>query len=114
MHCFGRQTLQLCADRDCVPTISCRTAQLLTVQEMVALGQGVSLVPEMASRLNRDRRCVYRSLSGAPLEREIAMIWRPRYRPRRLVEALLEMLRKLPRPGQRTARRKQVVGPPAG
>ena len=49
MHCLGRQTLQLCADRNCVPTISCRTAQLLTVQELVALGQGVSLVPEMAA-----------------------------------------------------------------
>jgi LysR family hydrogen peroxide-inducible transcriptional activator len=97
MHCLGRQTLQLCADRDCVPTISCRTAQLLTVQEMVALGQGVSLVPEMASQLNRDRRCVYRPLSGPPIEREIAMIWRPRYRPRKLVETLLDLLRELGR-----------------
>jgi LysR family hydrogen peroxide-inducible transcriptional activator len=114
MHCFGRQTLQLCAERDCVPTISCRTAQLLTVQEMVALGQGVSLVPEMASRLNRDRRCVYRSLSGAPIEREIAMIWRPRYRPRRLVEALLEMLRELQRARRRATRRKRLVSPSAG
>lgn len=110
MHCFGRQTLQLCADRDCVPTISCRTAQLLTVQEMVALGQGVSLVPEMASRLGRDRRCVYRSLSGPPVEREIAMIWRPRYRPRRLVEAMLEMLREHRQPMSHCVSRKPLVG----
>jgi DNA-binding transcriptional LysR family regulator len=93
MHCLGRQTLQLCADRNCAPAVSCRTAQLLTVQELVALGQGVSLVPEMAANRNRDKRVVYRSLDGPPVEREIGMIWRPRYRPRRLVEAVLELLR---------------------
>ena len=114
MHCFGRQTLQLCADRDCVPTISCRTAQLLTVQEMVALGQGVSLVPKMALRLSRDRRCVYRTLAGPPIEREIAMIWRPRYRPRKLVEALLEMLRELGRRRSESVARKRIASPSAG
>jgi len=93
MHCLGRQTLQLCADRNCAPAVSCRTAQLLTVQELVALGQGVSLVPEMAANRNRDKRVVYRTLNGPPVEREIGMIWRPRYRPRRLVEATLELLR---------------------
>jgi LysR family transcriptional regulator, hydrogen peroxide-inducible genes activator len=97
MHCLGRQTLQLCADRNCAPAVSCRTAQLLTVQELVALGQGVSLVPEMATGHNRDNRVVYRPLDGAPVEREIGMIWRPRYRPRRLVEAVLEVLRGLGR-----------------
>jgi len=101
MHCFGRQTLQLCSDHNCVPVISCRTAQLLTVQEMVALGQGASLVPEMASRLNRDRRCVYRSLSGPQVEREIAMIWRPRFHQRKLVESLLDLLRDLGRRRER-------------
>jgi LysR family hydrogen peroxide-inducible transcriptional activator len=93
MHCLGRQTLQLCADRNCAPAVSCRTAQLLTVQELVALGQGVSLVPEMAANRNRDKRLVYRTLDGPPVEREIGMIWRPRYRPRRLVEAVLDLLR---------------------
>jgi LysR family hydrogen peroxide-inducible transcriptional activator len=109
MHCFGRQTLQLCTDRDCVPMVSCRTAQLLTVQEMVALGQGVSLVPEMASRRNRDRRCVYRSLNGPPVEREIAMIWRPRFHQRKLVESLLEVLRQLGHRRERPVQRAQLA-----
>jgi DNA-binding transcriptional LysR family regulator len=59
----------------------------------VALGQGVSLVPEMAAQSNRDKRLVYRKLAGPPVEREIGMMWRPRYRPRRLVEAVLDLLR---------------------
>ena len=117
MHCLGRQTLQLCADRNCAPAVSCHTAQLLTVQELVALGQGVSLVPEMATGHNRDNRVVYRPLDGAPVEREIGMIWRPRYRPRRLVEAVLEVLRGLGRErangtaaGRPSHRRKLVPG----
>lgn len=97
MHCLGRQTLQLCADRNCTPAVSCRMAQLLTVQELVALGQGVSLVPEMAAKRDHDKRRVYRGLEGPPVEREIGMIWRPRFRPRRLVEAVLELLRELGR-----------------
>jgi LysR family hydrogen peroxide-inducible transcriptional activator len=97
MHCLGQQILQLCTDRSCAPAVSCRTAQLLTVQELVSLGQGVSLVPEMAAKRDRDRRRVYRPIDVPPVEREIAMIWRPRYRPRRLVEAVLELLRDLGR-----------------
>jgi len=93
MHCLGRQTLQLCADRNCAPAVSCRTAQLLTVQEFVALGQGVSLVPEMAASRDQDERIKYRPFDGPPVEREIGMIWRPRYRPRPLVEAALSLLR---------------------
>ena len=93
MHCLGVQTLQVCNDRNCTPAVSCRAAQVLTIQELVALGQGVSLVPEMAARSDRDRRRVYRPLVGRPVEREIGMMWRPRYRPRKLVEAVLQLLR---------------------
>lgn len=93
MHCLGKQTLQLCADRNCAPAVSCRTAQLLTVQEFVALGQGVSLVPEMAASRDHDERIRYRQFDGPPVEREIGMMWRPRYRPRPLVEAVLGLLR---------------------
>jgi LysR family transcriptional regulator, hydrogen peroxide-inducible genes activator len=97
MHCLGEQTLQVCNDRNCTPVVSCRAAQLLTIQELVALGQGVSLVPEMAARGDRDRRRVYRALEGRPVEREIGMMWRPRYRPKKLVEAVLELLREFGR-----------------
>jgi LysR family hydrogen peroxide-inducible transcriptional activator len=111
MHCLGRQTLQFCADRNCTPTVSCRTAQLLTVQELVALGQGVSLVPEMAANRNRDQRIVYLPLADKSVEREIGMIWRPRFRPRRLVEAALEVLREFG--GQNAAQRGRATGPQA-
>jgi LysR family hydrogen peroxide-inducible transcriptional activator len=111
MHCLGRQTLQFCADRNCTPTVSCRTAQLLTVQELVALGQGVSLVPEMAASRNQDRRIVYLPLADKAVEREIGMIWRPRFRPRRLVEAALEVLREFGR--ENTPQRQRTRAPQA-
>ena len=97
MHCLGQQTLRLCTDHNCTPAVSCRTAQLLTVQEFVSLGRGVSLVPEMAARGDHDRRRVYRPLRGTSFEREIAAMWRPRYRPKRLVEAVLDVLREIAR-----------------
>jgi LysR family hydrogen peroxide-inducible transcriptional activator len=106
MHCLGAQTLQLCNDRNCAPAVSCRAAQLLTIQELVALGQGVSLVPEMAAQRDRDRRRVYRQLDGPPIEREIGMMWRPRFRPRKLVEAVLELLREFGRERQAVAKKR--------
>lgn len=95
MHCLGQQTLRICLDHVCSPVVSCRTAQLLTVQEMVALGQGVSLVPKMAAEGGSDSRIAYRSLRDEQISREIGMVWRPRYQLRKLVEAVLELLREI-------------------
>jgi LysR family hydrogen peroxide-inducible transcriptional activator len=93
MHCFGEQVVTFCRSQDYLPSVSCRSAQLMTVQELVALGQGLSLLPEMATRRNGNHRVVYRPLHGTPLYRTIAMIWRPRFRPPRLVEALVDVVR---------------------
>ena len=57
VHCLGEQVLSFCRQQGCVPCIRCQSTQLLTVQELVALGHGVSLIPTMASRQDRGRRC---------------------------------------------------------
>jgi LysR family hydrogen peroxide-inducible transcriptional activator len=44
--------------------------------ELVALGHGVSLVPEMARQLDKDRRRVYRSLNGLKPKRTLCVVWR--------------------------------------
>jgi LysR family hydrogen peroxide-inducible transcriptional activator len=46
------------------------------VQELVALGHGVSLIPQMAVNADRSQQTKYRSLSGEKPTRTIAMIWR--------------------------------------
>jgi LysR family hydrogen peroxide-inducible transcriptional activator len=80
-HCLGQQVLSFCKGQSCQPAVSCRSAQLLTVQELVALGHGVSLIPQMAVSADRSQQTKYRSLSGERPARTIAMIWRKnRYR----------------------------------
>ncbi|HEY8503824.1 MAG TPA: LysR substrate-binding domain-containing protein [Gemmataceae bacterium] len=74
-HCLGEQIVRFCAERACLPAVSCHSAQLLTVQELVGLGHGVSLIPEMAAAADRDARRVYRSLSGARPRRTLAAVW---------------------------------------
>jgi LysR family hydrogen peroxide-inducible transcriptional activator len=53
MHCLGEQVINLCRSHDCQPIIACRSAQISTVQALIALGQGVSLLPDMARRSPR-------------------------------------------------------------
>jgi LysR family transcriptional regulator, hydrogen peroxide-inducible genes activator len=74
MHCLGGQIVRFCQQRECLPAITCKTAQLLTVQHMVGLGQGVSLVPELAAREDKTGACRYVSLGDEAPRRTIAMI----------------------------------------
>jgi LysR family hydrogen peroxide-inducible transcriptional activator len=59
-----------------LPAVSCHSAQLLTVQELVGLGHGVSLIPQMAVRGDKSKKRVYRSLAANQPTRTIAMIWK--------------------------------------
>lgn len=79
MHCLGRQIQGFCSGSRLAPRIVCRSTQLMTVLELVGLGLGVSLVPEMCAAADRSRTRRYLPLStkgrGGP-EREIAIAWR--------------------------------------
>jgi LysR family hydrogen peroxide-inducible transcriptional activator len=74
MHCLGEQVLRLCRARDCQPKIACRSAQIATVQALIALGQGVSLLPDMACRADQGNRLAYRSLADEGSHRTIAAV----------------------------------------
>jgi LysR family hydrogen peroxide-inducible transcriptional activator len=75
MHCLGEQALSLCRAHDCQPKIACRSAQIATVQALIALGHGISLLPEMARRADQSKRLVYRSLADEGSCRTIAAVW---------------------------------------
>jgi LysR family hydrogen peroxide-inducible transcriptional activator len=72
--------------------MTCRSAQLLTVQELVAAGHGVSLIPAMACALDCDRRRHYKRLSGRRPTRTLAMIWHRQRYQRPIVKAFIELL----------------------
>lgn len=55
MHCLGRQIESLCAAGGVRRSVVCRTAQLATIFELVAVGLGVSIVPAMAACAGRSR-----------------------------------------------------------
>jgi LysR family transcriptional regulator, hydrogen peroxide-inducible genes activator len=92
-HCLGQQVLSFCKGQSCQPAISCRSAQLLTVQELVALGHGVSLIPQMAVKADHSQHTKYRSLAGEKPERTIAMIWRKNRYHSPAVERFIATLR---------------------
>ena len=76
-HCLSDQIASFCR-RELVQPISVeRTSQLATVQELVSLGHGLSLVPRMAQQLDHSDTRTYRAFSGERPTREIAMLWNP-------------------------------------
>lgn len=79
-HCLGDQVLGFCDRRDVKPKISFRSAQLETVQALVAAGLGLSLIPAMAARSKRADLPEYRPLQSPRPERKIIAVW-PKQRP---------------------------------
>ncbi len=91
-HCLTGTTMSFCARHSAAPLVTARSHQLLTVLELVRLGQGVSLVPAMAVPTVKDTGREYRPLSGEKPTRTIALAWnRMRYQTqifKRFVEFL--------------------------
>ena len=79
MHCLGEQILSFCRANECLPRVSCRSAQISTIQSLITTGQGVSLLPAMTRHTDGKQR-TYRLLSSTQPTRTIAVIWhRHRY-----------------------------------
>jgi LysR family hydrogen peroxide-inducible transcriptional activator len=74
MHCLGEQVSSFCHDRSFNPQVACHSAQIETLQSLVAQGFGMSFVPEMARKSGHSEKIAYRPLSDHPLERTLAMI----------------------------------------
>ncbi|SRR6056297_395129 len=86
-HCLSDSISSFCRQRSIEPVAVERTSQLVMVQELVSLGHGVSMIPEMAKKLDKTKRRVYRSLHGAKPKRTVAAVWNPyRFQSRLLRE----------------------------
>ncbi len=91
-HCLTNNVLSFCQQKAFHPVSVERTSQLATVQELVALDHGVSLVPEMARRFDHSKRRMYRSLSGTEPARTIVAVTNPYRFQSRLQKAFLQVL----------------------
>ncbi len=74
-HCLSEQALGFCARHALAPLVTAQLHQLGTVLELVRLGQGVSLVPAMAARQDRDAGRVYRTIWGDKPTRTVGVAW---------------------------------------
>lgn len=92
-HCLSDNIVSFCRQRSFHPVSVEHTSQLAMVQELVSLAHGVSMIPEMAKRLDTSDQRIYRSLSGTRPMRKIATVWNPYRFQSRLVEAFKKCVR---------------------
>jgi len=97
-HCLTGNVLSFCRTQNMAPFIAARSHQLLTVLELVRLGQGVSLIPKMAIPRGADVGVTYRPLSGDTPTRTIAAAWRKSRYQTQLFQRFLSYCRGLPVP----------------
>jgi LysR family hydrogen peroxide-inducible transcriptional activator len=110
-HCLRDQALGFCA-RARPEEVGFRATSLTTLVQMVAAGQGVTLLPELAVPIETQRaRLALRRFAAPEPHRTIALVWR-RHSP--LAEALRAVAAELraayPDPGARPGRRREVSG----
>lgn len=92
-HCLSDNISTFCRQQSVQPVTVERTNQLATIQELVALDHGVSIVPEMARRVDITDRRVYRSFSGEKPIRTVAMMWNAFRFQSKAVKVLMEHMR---------------------
>ena len=92
-HCLTDNIVSFCRQKSFHPVSVERTSQLATVQELVALGHGISMVPEMARQLDHSKQRVYRSISGVKPTRKIVLVSNPYRYHTRLVQAFMEQVK---------------------
>ncbi len=92
-HCLAENINSFCRNQSVQPVSVERISQLATVQELVALDHGVSIIPAMARDLDDSDRRVYLSFSGEKPSRTIVMMWNPYRYQSRWMETLKRHLR---------------------
>lgn len=77
-HCFGRQSLAVCADAGVLQR-EFRATSLATLAQMVAAGAGVTLLPLLSTSTEARRAALrVRPFTEPAPHRTIALVWRPR------------------------------------
>ncbi len=92
-HCLGDQSLSFCQRNRLNPQIAFRSAQLETIQALVASGVGISLIPQLAVPTRRPGQPVFISLANPKPTRTIAVIWRKEHYHSRAAREFLRLLK---------------------
>lgn len=90
-HCMRGQALSFCTSHGISEKENYRAASLETLRNMVAAGEGITLIPEIAVQ-NSDKRISYLKLAPPMPRRQIGLYWR-RANPREeLFEKIADLL----------------------
>lgn len=92
-HCLVENIESFCNQQRFQPIVTALIHQLVTVQNLVAFGHGISFVPKMACDQNCGGRIVYRSLTGTKPYRTIALCFNPYRYQSQLLQNLLKAIR---------------------
>lgn len=92
-HCLSENIVSFCRQRSFQPVSVEKTSQLATVQELVSLSHGVSMIPAMAKKIDQSDRRIYRSFSGRKPTRTVIVAWNPYRFQSRLLNAFRDRLR---------------------
>ncbi len=92
-HCLTDSIVSFCRQKSVQPVSVERTSQLTTVQELVSLSHGISMIPEMAMRIDKSKNRVYRSLSGMKPTRKVALLSNSYRFQSKLLQAFLRFCR---------------------
>lgn len=109
-HCLTESIVAFCRQSSFHPVAVERTNQLATVQELVALGHGISMIPAMARELDTSDRRVYRSLSDVRPTRKIALCFNPYRFQSKLLVRFRQCVRDFARNGSNHGRIKGTAG----
>ena len=93
VHCLAGQIEAFCHDNKFSPKVACRSAQIATVQEMISLGQGLSMLPAMARAADTHKKRVYRELGKKTPTRTVVALWHRQRRQTPASQAFLRALR---------------------
>jgi LysR family hydrogen peroxide-inducible transcriptional activator len=103
-HCLTDSIISFCRQSSFHPVAVERTNQLTTVQELVALGHGISMIPAMARELDTSERRMYRALADARPTRKIALCYNPYRFQSKLLVRFRDCVRQYTAQKQKTAR----------
>jgi LysR family hydrogen peroxide-inducible transcriptional activator len=112
-HCLAENISSFCRKQSIQPLTIERTSQITTVQELVAMNHGVSVLPEMARRIDGSGKRIYRSFSGEKPVRTVAMMWNPNRHQTKALHALQEHLRRQSKTQHPVRRHRANSNPPS-
>lgn len=102
-HCLSDNIAEFCNRQSVAPVMIERTNQLTTIQELVALQHGISIIPAMAQQLDKSQRRVYRPFAGEKPTRTISLLRNPYRYKHRFVGMFEEFMREFAEESQTRA-----------